>query len=341
MKMPFYRLVSLIRLACWILLTASVFIIGDSNAPLLLRLFLLLYCGFSFGAGFSGLCFMDIVAKAIPADRRGLFFAWREFTSALLAMGGSALARFVLDEQHGLAFPTNFGWLFVVAGIALAIGFFLFTKLIEPPELVNKQSMLSNTNLVGLGSLLLRDRNYTLFMSARVLLLSSTIAAPFYGIFAKEKLHAPTAMVGIYLGALTIAALGSTLPWGVLSVRSGNRMVMWLTSVLSAVLPLAPMLLGSHISYVLFTVIFVFLGIIQSGTLISCLSLVLDIAPAAERVFYIGLLNTVLGIVSFVLTVGGLIVEKFGLNALLCFSSTCALVSAFLVRSIRTTRQMS
>lgn len=118
-KMRLYRLVSAARVVFWAMLAALVFLLGNSNPRLLLILFLLLYSAFCFGAGISGLPWLDVVAKAVPARRRGTFFALRDFTGGLLAIVGSALTRYVLDERYGLRFLYNFGWLLALGGIAL------------------------------------------------------------------------------------------------------------------------------------------------------------------------------------------------------------------------------
>jgi Na+/melibiose symporter-like transporter len=316
---------------------AFVFIVGDRNASLLLVAFLTLYSAYSLFSGLAGLPFMDVVGKAIPADRRGSFFAWRRFTGGLLALGGSALTSYVLDERRGLAFPMNFGWLFAAAALAMGAGFFFFAQVTEPVDAVQDGSPRG----MGVGSIrdtLWRDRNYVLFVTARVVLLIHAVAVPFYAVFAREKLGAPTSMAGTYLTVFTLASVGSTLLWGRLGDRRGNRMAMLLGSLLSIPLPLVPLFFGTRISYSAFAVLFLLLGIAQSGTDISALSLALDIAPGAERVLYVGFLNTVLGIVSLLLMGSGLIVQWWGLGALFALSASCAGLSSVLIQAVRDPR---
>jgi MFS family permease len=136
----------------------------------------------------------------------------------------------------------------------------------------------------------------------------------------------------------TLASVGSTLLWGRLGDRRGNRVAMLLSSLLSIPLPLVPLLLGTRISYSAFAVAFLLLGVVQSGTDISVLSLALDVAPASERVLYVGFLNTVLGIVSVLLVAGGIVVQKWGLDTLFGISAACALLASFLVYAVREPR---
>lgn len=336
-RMSLYRATAFVRVLSLALIVASVFIIGDRNPSSLLVAFLILYSAYSLVSGVAGLPFMDVVGKAIPADRRGSFFAWRRFTGGVLALGGSALTSYVLDERRGLAFPMNFGWLFAAAALAMGAGFFFFAQVVEPVDAVQDGSP-CGMGVRGIRDMLWRDRNYVLFVTARVVLLIHAAAVPFYTVFAREKLGAPTSMAGAYLTVFTLASVGSTLLWGRLGDRRGNRMAMLLGSLLSIPLPLVPLFFGTRISYSAFAVLFLLLGIAQSGTEISALSLALDIAPAAERVLYVGFLNTVLGIVSLLLMTSGLVVQWWGLGALFGLSAACAGLSSFLIRAVRDPR---
>lgn len=55
------------------------------------------------------------------------------------------------------------------------------------------------------------------------------------------------------------------------------------------------------------------------------MSLVLDMALAPERTKHVGLVNTVLGVVSLVLIAEGWVVQRWGLNALFAASQCAAL----------------
>jgi len=333
-KMPFYRIVSAVRVVFWAMLVALVFMLGDSNPALLLGLFLFLYSAFCFGSGLSGLPWLDVVAKAVPARQRGPFFAWRDFTGGLLAIGGSAITRYVLDERYGLRFPYNFGWLLLLGGIAAALAYLAFALIVEPLEIPADPEPRSNSFRAA-WSVPRRDRNYGLFVLVRVLALGSTICSPFYTLFAKERLGAPLAMAGTYVAAFTLALVGSTLVWGRISARYGNHTVVRWCSLLALPAPLLTLLLGARLSYTAFTLVFALLGVSQTGMEIGFVSLGLDLAPAAERSLYLGLLNTVLGVVSFSLLISGWIVSRWGLEVIFGVSAVFALSWLVLAGALR------
>jgi len=334
-KLPLYVAASWVRGSLWVALTALVFLLRDRNPPLLLAGFLLLFTAFCFACGIAGLPFMDVVGKAVPANRRGFFFAWRDFTGGLLALGGSALAHYLLDERHGLPFPLNFGWLFALAGAAALACYASFAQLVEPEEPVEDGLAGASVDWRAVLGLLRRDRNFACFVVGRAMVISIGVAAPFYSVFARQRLGAPTAMAGTYLGAYVFALVASTLLWGRLSDRHGNRRLLLVASALHLAAPALTLLLGARLSYTAFTVVFLLLGAATAGTDIGCVSLTLDLAPGPERALYLGVINTALGVVSFALMAGGLIVQRWGLEAIVVFSLTCALAALSLVGAVQ------
>ena len=334
-SVPFYRRVSAARVAAWALLTVLVFALGASRPKALLVAFMLLYALFSLGAGISGLSFMDITGKVIPLGQRGSYFALREFIGGVLALGGSALARYVLDARHGLQFPYDFGWLIALGGVAAAGGFLCFGSIVEPAEERSAHDQADGPGWQSVVSVLRRDRSYLMFVLARMLSLVGISATPFYSIFAKDVLRAPVEMAGIYLAAMTLAGVSSTLVWGWLSQRVGSRAVVWWATLLSIAMPLLPLLLGSSLSSTAFTVVFLLVGATVAGTDIGFMSLVLDMAPAGERTVYVGLVNTTLGVVSLALIAEGWVVQRWGLNTLFAASAVCSVLTLLAVSKVR------
>jgi hypothetical protein len=334
-NVPFYRAVSVARTVAWVLLTLLVFALGSSRPRTLLVAFMLLYALFSLGAGISGLSFMDVTGKVIPLGQRGSYFALREFIGGVLALGGSVLARYVLDARHGLAFPYNFGWLIALGGAAAAAGFLSFGLIVEPAEEHATHQAANQAGGQSVVSVLRRDRSYLMFVLGRMFSLVGISATPFYSIFAKDVLHAPVEMAGVYLAATTLAGVGSTLVWGRLSRRVGSRAVVWWATVLSIAMPLLPLLLGGSLSRASFTVVFLLVGATVAGTDIGFMSLVLDMAPAGERTVYVGLVNSVLGVVSLALIAEGWVVERWGLNALFAASAVCSALTLLALSQVR------
>lgn len=106
-------------------------------------------------------------------------------------------------------------------------------------------------------------------------------------------------------------------------------------------IPLTAILLGSLGSLSLFFIPFALQGVYQSSTMIGTTNLVLDIAPAQDRPTYIGLINTILGLASLVLVVGGLIVDWVGFLPLFALTAGFFLLAFFVAWGLTDPRHAS
>lgn len=333
-KIVAYRLMTILRAVFWAVLVALVFLLGGSNPHFLLPAFLLAYWTLSMLRGASALVFMDVVGKAVPAARRGMFFGWRMFSSGLLAFAGSFVVAYLLSDRSGISFPLNFGWLFVLAGLAGTLGNVCFSAMTEPSMPIRSGATASLNRWRDMWAILRRDRNFVWFLLTVVALLLSTVALPFYTVFAKDELGASNAMAGTYLGVFTVGLVGSTLLWGWLSDRRGRRVVLWLACLLSLPVPLCTLLFGNTISYAGFAVAFLVLGIERGAFEMAYMGLVLDVATEVERVLYVAVANTVIAVAYLLQIVGGIVAERWGLRALFAASGASALLSVLLVRMV-------
>jgi MFS family permease len=152
-------------------------------------------------------------------------------------------------------------------------------------------------------------------------------------VLAKDALGAPAATVGLYLGALSIASLVSNFFWSPLSDRASNKLLMTLTVVSVALVPLTAFVIALFAGMVsdvflfsIFTLVFVLSGLAGGAGRIVNNNMLLTIAPPAQRVTYVGFLNTILGVVIFVPVLGGVLVDLVGFEMLFLLSLA---VSAF------------
>ena len=339
-KLPFYARMAGVRAVIWGLMTLAIFLIEDPTV--LLVVFFTLLTASSLGAGLSGLCFVDFVAKAIPPTRRGAFFAWRLFLGGLLALGGSLLVRYILDERRGLAFPDNYAILFLLSFFALCAGLGSFVLVVEPLEPVNEERISLARQVRRALDLPRRDKNFRRFLTMRLLLMGAEIASPFYIVYAKQALSLPVSMVGVYLTGTTLASFASNLLWGRISDRRGNKLLLALSNSLGlfipltalAIVPLANLWPGlRELAPGLFALVFVLSGGFKSGSMIGNMNFLLEIAPADNRPLYIGFTNTIMGIALLATSVGGLIVDLVGFTVL--FSLALAFYALALLSTLR------
>ena len=343
--MHWYRRIGLIRIACIALLALSVFFVGN-QPQLMLVLFFVFYAGYCFGGGLTTLPWYEMVSKVIAPRRREIFFSLRAFWGGLLGLLASVFISAILSEQFsGLKFPYNFAVLFGITTIVVAGGIWAWTAVHEPPAINNAQPA-TLAEIFKRGASAVRvDRDYRSFMLARLLLALVTISDPFYVVFAKEKLGAPAALVGLYLGASAAAGLLSNFVWGPMADRANNRTLMVVTVISVALVPLAalavPMFLGGLLPadalLGIFTVVFVLGGLAAGSARIVNNNMLLAIAPPAERATYIGFLNLLLGLVTFIPVLGGALVDALGFTIL--FSISLIMAALAMLASTRLSRR--
>jgi MFS family permease len=181
------------------------------------------------------------------------------------------------------------------------------------------------------------------YLLVRVLLNMTSLAEPFYPIFALDILGAPASMVGIYLSVMTFAGVLSNLAWqkadGVRATYSLLRTASFLTALtplLAATLPWLMRLVGFTVERrgllpaYLFAGVFLLAGSSESGRAIGTMALLLDISPDEERASYIGLVNTALGFVSFLPILSGAIIDRVGFEPIF-LTATGLLLLGYLV----------
>jgi hypothetical protein len=325
--MHWYRRVGVVR-AISIILVALFTVIFANQPVLLLLSFFIFFSAYAFLGGVTGIPWLEVVGKVISPRRRGTFFGLRSFWGGVVALAAAGPIGAILSEElFGLTFPYNFALLFAISAVAIMGGVYFWSSIREPAA-VHSVPQVSVAQLFKNGLAAYRaDVDYRSFMVARILISLASIADPFYVVFAKDSLGAPAATVGLYLGALSVASLLSNFFWSPLSDRASNRLLMTLTVISVALVPLTAFvislfagILSDLFLFSIFTLVFVLSGLAGGAGRIVNNNMLLTIAPPAQRVTYVGFLNTILGVVIFVPLLGGVLVDLVGFEVLFLLS---------------------
>ena len=130
-KMPYLMLAIYLRVVSWGALAVLTYAIGASHPRLLAWVLVGLLAVFYAGGGLGGVPYTDIIGKIIPQARRGSFFGGRQVLAGPLAVGAALLARQILA---GVAYPSNYAWLFGLAATSLLVASLGFWLIREPPR---------------------------------------------------------------------------------------------------------------------------------------------------------------------------------------------------------------
>ena len=289
-KMPAYSSAALVRALAWMMM--ALVVLTQREPSILIAAFFIPYIVNSFAGGWAGLPFMDIVAKTIPAERRGSYFGARLFVGGALGIAASLVVRYALSEKLGRTFPANVGQLVAIAAFFAVVALLSFTFVVEPPGEVIESASLS-AHLGRAVKLPQRDNNFRLFLITRVSLMLAQMATPFFAVYASRELGAGPDMVGVYLAASTTASLLSNLVWSRISDWRGNRAVIRSAAGLGLAMALLAWLSApidrafalTSVAPWLFALVFAMVGAFQSGTSVGGMSLLLDLAPPGDRAY--------------------------------------------------------
>lgn len=308
-KVVLYRRVAVLRVSSLAFIALASFVLGH-RPDVLLVCFVLGLALNGLVTGFSSLPFWETVAKTIPMERRAALFGGRNLVGGMLAFLAGLLVRYLLGTS--LPFPIPYAILFTLGTLSFGIGWYLFGLSHEPPD-----EGRSSTVPIRLG-LPLKDFAFRRFLRVRVLFALASMTEPFYAAYAVRGLG-QSSEIGLYLTLYTLSSVLSNLLWVRLSQRYGSKLLILSGASLGVVTPVLALLLPPGAYGLVFVLQGTYLAALGLGTT----TYLLNTADPQNRSSYIGLANTVVGVVSFSPVLGGLLADRLGYAAPLLLATVC------------------
>ena len=260
-----------------------------ARAPALTLIgFFLLLAMTAISAGLGTPPWYDLIAKVIPAQRRGLWAGVSRGLGSLLGIGGAALAGRLLTDYD---FPLGFGLCFIAASVALVISWFSLSLNREPDSFVTKPRVKLTAYLRQLPGVLRRDANYLHYLIARSVAVLGQMSAGFIMVYGVERFGFQGQTVGLLTAVLVGSQAVMNLLLGAVADRVGHRAVLAFAALTMA-LATASVLVAPSETWMVVT--FALLGASIAGNLVSGLNIILEFCAAEDRPTYIGLTNTLL-----------------------------------------------
>ena len=328
--LPLYNSAVLIRALSWLALIGVALFVGTPSILLLTLMAFVLLGGMAWGV--SGLPFIEIVGKIVPARQRGLVFGWRGALGGVFAVIGAQVVIILTGPHAHFGFPTSYGLLFVFAGLAQVIGLLAFSLVAEPESDITTQHPRPSLNVFR--TIWRADRSFRHFVRGRTLFELSSAANGLTIVYANQVLGVRLDMVGMYLLISSLLRPIFSIAAGRLSVRMGNRLPVAAGVGAQAIgwgllLAAQPLGIRGHAAE-LFMIPIYSLVAVQKGLVFSNLmALALNVTPEDERPLYMGGLNTWIGMVAFTGILSGVIAKTIGYEALFLLTAIMALLSAW------------
>ncbi len=330
-KLPVYRRSSTVRVIAFAVLTLAVFLMGDRPTVLIVVTLAVLGVN-AVAGGVGGVPFADVTAKVVPHYRLGTFWVLRNAIGGALALASGVVLARVLDSD--LAFPSDFGVVFLLGSVLLTGAYLAFASMREPAGKPTLREPMRKM-LRRLPAVLRSDRSFRRYLRVRFLGLAAMMAEPFYAVYAIERLDAPVSALGSFVIIATFASILVNFAFRKPADRGRNVTVLQVSIAMLAAAPLVAIVTPVWQGFAL---VFALSAAGTSGMGIAAWNLLYAVSPESQRPLYVGVANSVLAAPSLApIAVGaaiGLIgfTGAFGLAAV---AAIAALAFAFRFRELR------
>jgi hypothetical protein len=312
--------------------------LSQSARPLILTVFLCLIA-FSLAGGFGSLAGGALLQSSIATETWGAFVRRRAGWSALLSvLAAVAVAR--LLGSGALPFPGSYGRLFLVAAICLVIVAVLTAAMREPWTAVT----LSAPNPPPRAwRQLLQDSRYRRFLLFRVLLSSTAAIDPFLFLYAITRLGAPITKIGDYVILAVLGWVLSAPVWFWVERRSGARTLLQSAAVVRLIAPAIALatpplaaiglirdrLPDETALTTVYGAAFFVVGAALAAQSRGNYDYLAALAPHPVLPAFTGMTNAILALVAFAPVLGGILIERFGYEALFGVAAAVGLATVF------------
>ena len=307
------------------------------NQPLLaLITFFLLYTWYCGGAGLIIVGWQDMIAKIFPVAKRGRFFGITNFIGNSSGILGALAVAFVLEK---FAFPVGYVAAFTAAAILIFISWCFLSLTREPAVYSHKPAISQLEYLRSLPEIVRQDRNFLKYLAAQIVYSLSGMAAGFLIVYTARTWSLPDSQAGGFVIVMQVGLSVSNLFFGFLADHKGHKLSLEISLLLN-VLSLGLAIFAPTPAW--FYLVFFLRGAVMAGTLISGISIVYEFTGAETRPTYIGLANTIPGVVGSVAPlIGGLLATAVGYQWMFILAAAIGTISLGLLRfTVREPREM-
>lgn len=236
------------------------------------------------------------MGDVVPENRRGRYFGFRTGVVGVIGTSANVAAGLFLDR---VAAPLSFQVVLGVAVLSAALGIAQYLFHYDPPS---PRAPVPLAKVLGSP---LRDAGFRRFLRFAVYWnFVVMLAAPFVVPYFLDGLGMTFAQVAVWSALAAVSALGTTVLWGTVADRSGNKAVLQVGTFLAGVaMPAMWILAGwtGNLSFIWASAVFDALAWGGIGPAVFNLSLAT--APKGERAAYLAMVGLAGGLAGFL---GGL-----------------------------------
>ncbi len=309
-----------------LMMALTAWLFADSPSLALIAFFIC-FAWHVFGAGTVAVSWQDLIAKIIPRDRRGRFLGITNFGGTATGVLGATAATWLLAHYE---FPTGYVFCFAAAAVLIFISWIFIALTRESAQPSREPPVSQREYLRRLPAILRADLNFRRYLISQIVSSLGGMAGGFVTVYAVQRWHLSDSQAGGFTTSLLIGQALSNLLFGVLADRKGHKLVLEMAT-LCGVLSIG--LASVAPAPVWFYAVFALSGASMAGFILSGIMIVFEFTTPDLRPTYIGLSNTIIGVVSAVVPlIGGLLAGAIGYQALFAVASAIGTVSLVLLR---------
>jgi MFS family permease len=320
------------------LIAINLLLFAQSDPPLALGVFLLLYALMHVALGVTTPGWYDLVAKVTPVTRRGRMVGFRSSLAGTLGFACSFALVWLLSSFR---FPVNYTVAFAAAFLLQAISLAVQMQLVEttPSPVTERRSV--QAFLSEIPGVLRRQRDFRRFIVSTMFLVLATVSGPFFTVHAIKAFGADASTIGRFTMVMVAAQVVSAPIGGYLADRSGNRTTLLVAA--SSLLVAALWAWGAP-SLNWYYPVFAFLGMNIGSEMLARYNMAVEFAPEHRRAAFLGIMNALLAPCYAVGLAGGWVSDRFGYHVVFLGGALCSaagiLMMSLVVKDPRTATEM-
>ena len=320
------------------------FLYGRSAPEFALAALAVAYAVLWIGDGAGGVPWTAIVGRAIPATRRGGFFATTQVLGGVGRIGVGFVVAGVLGEE-GVAFPANAGLLVLGCAVFMALSFTFLALIREPAPEEDRPSapgpLPLGAYLRTLPGLLSGRADFARLALVQVLGAGLVAAYPFYVAVARDALPGlPPGIEGRFLIVYTVGSLIGAPVWGRLTDRHGPRAALLALLAVSALSPVLAGVGAAGGGLAAFFAAYACLGAVMEGGWAVFTNYLLETIPEPEQPTHLGMLSVLNAPTLAFPLVAGTLVRAFGPPSTLFLAVALLVPGFFIALGLRNPRRV-
>lgn len=213
----------------WLIVAFLALAVGPSRAGLLLAAVFLATAASATSFGLGSPAYGELIAKAIPPARRGLFMGLNLMLGSGLGILGGVIATLVLTSR--LTFPADYAALFFIASAILGVSFVFFCLNRESPGHDHRRHFSFASYLAEIPVVLRNDRPFCWYLVYQSLIYAYAMGSGLFMTYALRRFDLGDAATGAFVLTVAIATAAAAPLLGILGDRVGHKSVLCIACV--------------------------------------------------------------------------------------------------------------